>query len=152
MNLDQAVDNYRPVSLKVLKRMVEEGLISEPLTESDQRALMVFSKILADSWYVAQMNKAFRPEKRAMMLAFPNFGKIERFILNSYLPSEFKPKTKVSVRELAKQIKAFYGLDYPEMKIKRVRQIAYNLLRNTRGKTKKLFFAIRAMELQSEKK
>ena len=151
MELENAASTFRPISMKTLKRMVYDGLISEPLSESDQYTLSILCRIWSCEWYVAQMNKTFRPDKRALMLAFPNFGKIERYILNCYIPDEFKPKTKVTVRGLSKNIRDFYHVDYPDFKIKRVRQIAYNLLRNSRGETRRQFISLMALERESKK-
>ncbi|MDD2732612.1 MAG: hypothetical protein PHF56_01625 [Desulfuromonadaceae bacterium] len=149
MNLEQAAAKFRPVSLKALKRMVDEGLVSEPLNEGDQHALSVLSRLWADEWYVAQMNMSFKPDKRALMLAFPNFGKIERYILNSYLPDEHKKKSRVSAYEVSKRLRDHFHIDYPEFKIKRIRQIAYNMLRSTRGEWRRLYLALSALERKS---
>jgi len=146
MNVEDAAVKFRPVSMKVLKRLVEEGLLSEPLDEADQHTLSVLSRIWSDEWYVAQMNMTFKPDKRALMLAFPSFGKIERYILNSYLPDEHKKKSRVSVHEVSKRLRDHFHIDYPEFKIKRIRQIAYNMLRSTRGEFRKLYLALSVLE------
>lgn len=71
------------------------------------------------------------------MLAFPEFGKIERYILSSYL--NLKPGMKLSVKEMIRRIHEHFKLDYQGSKIRRVRQIAYNLRRQERGKARKRF-------------
>jgi len=152
MNLEEASTKFRPVSLKALKRLVNDGLISVPLTEADQHTLSFLCQIWSSEWYVAQMNMTFKPDKRALMLAFPNFGKLERYILNSYLPDEFKKKSRVSIQEVSKRIREYFHIDYPDFKIKRIRQIAYNMLRSTRGESRKLFLALSALERKSGKK
>jgi hypothetical protein len=149
MNVEEAAAKYRPVSLKALKRMVDEGLVSEPLNEWDQHAMSVLSRLWSDEWYVAQMNMSFKPNKRALMLAFPNFGKIERYILNSYLPDEYKKKSRVSVHEVAKRLRDHFHINYPEFKIQRIRQIAYNMLRSTRGEYRRLYLALSDLERKS---
>lgn len=149
MNLKEAAEKFRPISLKTLKRLVDDGLISVPLSSMDQYALSILSQIWTSEWYVAQMNKTFKPDKRALMLAFPDFGKIERYILNSYLPDKFKKKSRVSVREVAERIREYFHIDYPEFKIKRIRQIAYNMLRSSRGESRKRFLALADLELKS---
>lgn len=83
------------------------------------------------------------------MLAFPDFGKMERYILNSYLPDKFKKKSRVSVKEIAKRIREHFHIEYPEFKIKRIRQIAYNMLRSSRGESRKRFLALADLELKS---
>jgi len=150
MNLEDAAATYRPIALKALKRMVEDGLISKPLTESDQATLSILCRIWSSEWYVAQMNKIFKPDKRALMLAFPEFGKIDRYILNSYL--NLKPKIRISIKEMSSRIRGFYHAEYPDFKIKRVRQIAYNLRRNSRGKTRRQLVALLALERESLKR
>lgn len=146
MNVEEAAAKYRPISLKALKRMVEEGLLSETLNEWDQQVLSILSRLWSDEWYVAQMSMSFKPNKRALMLAFPNFGKIERYILNSYLPDKYKKKSRVSIQEVSKRLRDHFHIDYPEFKIKRIRQIAYNILRSTRGEYRRLYLALSALE------
>ena len=152
MNLEQAAQQYKPVPLKALKRMVGEGLLTEPLDEKDQYALHLLSRLWSDEWYVAQMNMSFKSDKRALMLAFPNFGKIERYILSSYIPKEHESKVRVSVKDVANNLRIYFHIEYPENKIKRIRQIAYNMLRNCRGERRRLYLSLTALERQSMEK
>lgn len=149
MDVEAAVAKFHPVSSKALKRMVDEGLISEPLNALDQYALSVLCRLWSDEWYVAQMNMTFKPDKRALMLAFPNFGKVERYILCSYLPKEGRPRVRVSVQDVANNLRIYFHIEYPAFKIKRIRQIAYNMLRSCRGECRKLYLSLTALERQS---
>lgn len=152
MNIEEAAAKYHPISLKALKRMVDEGLLSEPLNEGDYHAMALLSRLWLDEWYVAQMNLSFKPAKRAMMLAFPNFGKIERYILSSFLPGEYDMKFQVSVKNVSKNIRNYFHIEYPEFKIKRIRQIAYNIRRSTRGERRRLYISLSALERETIKK
>lgn len=152
MNLEQAAQQYRPIPLKALKRMVDEGLLTDPLDEKEHFALQLLSHLWADEWYVARMNMSFKSDKRALMLAFPNFGKIERYILSSYLPNEHGPRYRVSVRDVANNLRNYFHIEYPEIKIKRIRQIAYNMLRSCRGECRRLYLSLTALERQSMEK
>jgi hypothetical protein len=129
--------------------MIDDGLLTEPLDEKDQHALCLLSRIWTDEWYVARMNMSFKAEKRALMLAFPNFGKIERYILSSYLPKEHGPRYRVSVRDVANNLRTYFHIEYPEIKIKRIRQIAYNMLRSCRGECRRRYLSLTALERQS---
>lgn len=149
MNLKEAAEKFRPISLKALKRLIDDGLISVPVSSKDQYALSILSQIWSSEWYVGQMNKTFKPDKRALMLAFPDFGKIERYILNSYLPDKFKKKSRVSVKEVAERIREYFHIEYPEFKIKRIRQVAYNMLRSSRRESRKRFLALSELERKS---
>lgn len=137
MELEDELGKFGPISRHVLERLIEDGIIAEQLSERDRIVLTALSRIWKDEWYVAQMNKSFSVDKRAMMLAFPDFGKIERYTLSSYL--NLKPGMKLSVKEMARRIREHFKMDYPASKIRRVRQIAYNLRRQERGKTRKRF-------------
>jgi hypothetical protein len=121
---------------KIRARMVKDGVISLSPTEEDKLFISRLKVIWTDEWYVAQMCKRFRPEKRAVMLAFPDFDKIERYILNSYLNPA--PGVKLPVTTVVENINRYLGVqDYDKSNIKRIRQIAYNILRGSRRKMKK---------------
>ena len=71
----------------------------------------------------------------AVMLAFPNFGKIERYILSNYL--NLKPGMKLPAKDMANRIRQHFKIEYPYFKIHRVRQAAYNLRRYSRSGSRK---------------
>ena len=83
-------------SEKITRKLVRDGLISRRITDDDLYFMGLLKRVWTDEWYVAQMCKRFRPEKRAVMLAFPDFNKIQLYILNSYLKLE--PGDEVIVR------------------------------------------------------
>lgn len=123
-------------SKKILAKMVTDGVISSSPTEEDKLFISSLGRIWTDEWYVAQMCKRFRPEKRAVMLAFPDLDKIERYILNSYLNPE--PGVKLPVTAVVANIDRYLGVqNYDKNNVKRIRQIAYNILRGSRRKMKK---------------
>ena len=135
MKRNEAIKKFKPLSQKVLKRLADDSIIEFPLTDSHQLLISALCRIWTDEWYVAQMNKTFKPDKRAVMLAFPNFGKIERYILSSYL--NLKPGAKLPAREVASRIQQHFEVEYPQFKIHRVRQAAYNLRRHSRSGSRK---------------
>ena len=98
MELTTAAECYHTIPRKVLTRLAADGLISLPLSEPDHCALTLLSKIWSSEWYVAQMNKSFKPDKRAVMLAFPDLGKADRYVLNAYL--NLKPHQRVSLKAM----------------------------------------------------
>lgn len=135
MNLEEAFQKFRPIPRKVFRRLAADGIIAFPLSEPDRKVMAALSRIWTSEWYVAQMNKSFGLDKRAVMLAFPNFGKIDRYVLSSYL--NLRPGEKISVRKMASRIRKFFQTDYPEDDIERIRQIAYNLRRKSREAARK---------------
>ena len=137
MKMDYPFGDFKSIPRTVLERLAADGMIAVPLSQHDLNFLSTLVRIWKDEWYVAQMNKSFTVDKRAMMLAFPDFGKIERYILSSYL--NLKPGMKLPVREVVRRILQHFKVEYPAAKIRRVRQIAYNLRRQERGKTRNKF-------------
>lgn len=135
MKRNAAITKFKPLSQKVLRRLAEDRIIEFPLTDSNQLLLSALCRVWTDEWYVAQMNKTFKPDKRAVMLAFPNFGKIERYILSNYL--NLKPGMKLLARDMATRIRQHFKIEYPYFKIHRVRQAAYNLRRYSRSGSRK---------------
>ena len=130
-----AAELYETIPRKVMTRLAEDGLISQPLVESDHHALALLNQVWASEWYVAQMNKTFKPDKRAMMLAFPDLGKVDRYVLNRYL--NLKPHERVSLKAMAGLVRKHLHVEYPEFKIIRMRQRAYNLKRFDRQHSRK---------------
>ena len=137
MKMDISFDDFKPIPCAVLERLIVDGFVATPLTQNDRKFLTALARLWKDEWYVAQMNKSFTVDKRAMMLAFPDFGKIERYVLSSFL--NLKPGMKLSVKEVSRRIILHFKVEYPAAKIRRVRQIAYNMRRGDRGKTRKRF-------------
>ncbi len=135
MELTTAAECYHTIPRKVLTRLAADGLISLPLSETDHCALTLLSKIWSSEWYVAQMNKSFKPDKRAVMLAFPDLGKADRYVLNAYL--NLKPHQRVSLKAMGGLVRKHLQVNYPEVNIKRMRQIAYNLKRLDRQTSRK---------------
>jgi len=135
MKRNEAIKKFKPLSQKVLKRLADDSIIEFPLTDSHQLLISALCRIWTDEWYVAQMNKTFKPDKRAVMLAFPNFGKIERYILSNYL--NLKPGMKLRASDMASRIRQHFKIEYPQFKIHRVRQAAYNLRRYSRSGSRK---------------
>jgi hypothetical protein len=137
MKINETLNTFKPIPRNVLLRMIEDGIVEMPLSDNDRKFLKALSSFWKDEWYVAQMNKSFTVDKRAMLLAFPDFGKIERYILSSYL--NLKPGMKLSVKEITRRIGTHFKIDYSPAKIRKIRQIAYNMRRQERGKTRKRF-------------
>ena len=123
-------------SEKITRKLVRDGLISRRITDDDLYFMGLLKRVWADEWYVAQMCKMFRPEKRAMMLAFPDFNKIQRYILKSYL--KLAPGVKLRVPVVVDRIHTYLGVtNYDKADIIRIRQIAYNIRKNSNPKMKK---------------
>ena len=127
-------DNFE-FSEKITRKLVRDGLISRRITDDDLYFMGLLKRVWTDEWYVAQMCKRFRPEKRAVMLAFPDYNKIQRYILKSYL--KLAPGVKLRVPVVVDRIHTYLGVtNYDKADIIRIRQIAYNIRRNSHKNAK----------------
>ncbi|MFZ4859762.1 MAG: hypothetical protein ACOYL3_25605 [Desulfuromonadaceae bacterium] len=127
-------DNFE-FSEIITRKLVRDGLISRRITDDDLYFMGLLKRVWTDEWYVAQMCKRFRPEKRAVMLAFPDFNKIQRYILKSYL--KLAPGVKLRVPVVVDRIHTYLGVtNYDKADIIRIRQIAYNIRRNSHKNVK----------------
>jgi len=122
-------------SEKILKRMVRDKIISDPITEEDDIFLDKLKSIWQSNWYLGQMAMGKSEETRKAILLFPNFSKIDRYVLNTYLNLEVGEK--ISVKTIVERIKTYFGVvNYGGNDVIRIRQTAYNLRRETRNKSK----------------
>ena len=127
-------DNFE-FSEKITRKLMRDGLISRRITDDDLYFMGLLKRVWTDEWYVAQMCKMFRPEKRAVMLAFPDFNKIQRYILKAYL--KLAPGVKLRVPVVVDRIHTYLGVtNYDKADIIRIRQIAYNIRRNSHKNVK----------------
>ena len=127
-------DNFE-FSDKITRKLMRDGLISRRITDDDLYFMGLLKRVWTDEWYVAQMCKMFRPEKRAVMLAFPDFNKIQRYILKAYL--KLAPGVKLRVPVVVDRIHTYLGVtNYDKADIIRIRQIAYNIRRSSHNKMK----------------
>ena len=127
-------DNFE-FSEKITRKLMRDGLISRRITDDDLYFMGLLKRVWTDEWYVAQMCKMFRPEKRAVMLAFPDFNKIQRYILKAYL--KLAPGLKLRVPVVVDRIHTYLGVtNYDKADIIRIRQIAYNIRRNSHKNVK----------------
>jgi hypothetical protein len=69
----------------VIVRMAKEGLISLPLDDDGVSALSVLGQLWDKHWFIAAALKAKRARERTMLLLFPEYSKVDRYLLNTLL-------------------------------------------------------------------
>ena len=69
----------------IIVRMAKEGLISLPLDDNGVRALSVLGQLWDRNWFIAAALKAKRARERTMLLLFPEYSKVDRYLLNTFL-------------------------------------------------------------------
>ena len=116
------------IPLTVLKRMRTEGLLRDSLDENNIRELSFLSHLWGKRWFAGALLRGIRSRRERMLLAlFPEYGKIEFYVLNTYLNRE--EDQAISVASLQHRIKRSFAVDYSELLIRQIRQTAYDIKR-----------------------
>jgi len=127
MDLREAASTFG-IPSKVIARMEKEGLICLPLDDGSMRALSVLSQLWGKKWFVAESLKSVRSSKeRTLLLLFPDYDKVDRYILNTFL-GECTGNT-VATEVLRYRVKRAFAMDVDVEKIRRLRQTAYDIKR-----------------------
>jgi hypothetical protein len=122
------------IPLSVLRRMEKEGLLPCPLDEAGVRNLSFIGHLWGKKWFAGAVLRGIRSRRERILLAlFPEYGRIEFYVLNTYLAVE--EDEVISVASLQHRIKKSFSADFSEQRIRQLRQTAYDI-RNGRFKLK----------------
>lgn len=132
--IDQKLARFE-FNKKTLKRLKADGLISDPMTDVDFEFLDRLKKIWVNHWYLSQMSMQHSKETREAIMVLPGYSKIDRYVLNTYL-NLGEGKT-LTIKVILQRIESFFGVGiYDRNSVKRIRQVAYNLRRQSQNKTR----------------
>jgi len=131
MKLTEATETFR-IPAKIIARMEKEGLICLPLDEAGSQALSVLSQLWGRHWFIGESLRGIRVRERTMLLLFPEYNKIDRYILNTFLGEPCMKK--VSTEVLRYRVKMAFAADVDVQRIRDLRKAAANV----RGRKKKL--------------
>ena len=131
MKLKEATETFR-IPAKILARMEKEGLIGFPLDEAGIQALAVLSRLWGRPWFIGESLRGIKVRERTMLLLFPDYNKIDRYILNTFMNEPCMKK--VSTEVLRYRVKMAFAADVDVQRIRDLRKAAANV----RGRKKKL--------------
>jgi len=127
MQLKEASASFR-IPVKVIARMEREGLISLPLDDLGISALSVMGQVWGRTWFVAEVMKSVRNVRdKVMLLLFPGYDKIDRYILKTFLGEanlKSLPSEVVNFR-----VKRAFGADIELARVRRLRKVAREIRR-----------------------
>ena len=127
MQLSEAASSFG-IPAKVIARMEREGLISLPLDNAGVAALSVMGQLWGRTWFVAESLKSVRNARdKAMLLLFPDYDKIDRYILKTFLG-------EANMRNLSSdvvryRVKRAFGADVDMARVRKLRKAAQDILR-----------------------
>ena len=114
--------------MSVLRRMEKEGLLPRPLDEAGVRDLSFIGHLWGKKWFVGAVLRGIRSRRERLLLAlFPEYGRIEFYVLNTYLATE--EAEVISIAALQHRIKKSFSADFSEERIRGLRQTAYDIKR-----------------------
>lgn len=116
----------------VIVRMAREGLIGLPLDDDGVRALSVLGQLWDRNWFIAAALKAKRARERTMLLLFPEYSKVDRYILNTFLNEDGKKYLATSL--LQYRVRMALGAHVDTQRIQELRKVAARI----RGRKMKL--------------
>jgi hypothetical protein len=127
MQLSEAAGSFG-IPAKVITRMEREGLISLPLDNAGIAALSVMGQLWGRMWFVAESLKSIRsPREKAMLLLFPDYDKVDRYILKTFLgESNMKNLSSEVVRY---RVKRAFAADVDMTRVRKLRKAAYDIRR-----------------------
>lgn len=127
MKLGEAAESFG-IPAKVIARMEREGLIRLPLDDTGVAALSVMGQLWGRTWFVAEAMKSVRSARdKAMLLLFPDYDKVDRYILKTFL-GEANLKNLPS--EVVKyRVKRAFAADVEMTRVRKLRKAAQDIRR-----------------------
>jgi len=127
MKLSEAAESFG-IPAKVIARMEREGLISLPLDNAGVAALSVMGQLWGRMWFVAESLKSVRSARdKVMLLLFPDYDKIDRYILKTFL-GEVNMKNLPS-EVVRYRVKRAFSSDVDMARVRKLRKAAQDILR-----------------------
>lgn len=118
---------------RLLKRLQKDGIIGDPLSSDEVKGLAIIKAMWGRQEYAREFARQIRPARRAAMLLTADLDRADRYILKCYL--NLSEGERLSVQEVVSRVQKYLGFKVAPDKVRRVRQIAYDL---RQGKRKQL--------------
>ena len=132
MTVEEASRKYK-LPLKVFHRLRELGLVKgDFLADEDIRAVEIVRTIYGDRILLRAQFARFDRATREDLVRTPELVKWERYVINRYRNHVTRESGKLYVKQVADEIKRYYGIEKtPEVigRIYLLRKRAYNELR-----------------------
>jgi hypothetical protein len=132
MTFEEASRKYE-LPLKVFHRLRELGLVKgDPLADGDIHAVEIVHAIYGDRVLLRAQLARFDRATRENLVRTAELAKWERYVVNRYRNHVTRDSGKLYVKQVADEIKRYYGVEKTSeviARIYRLRKRAYNELR-----------------------
>lgn len=132
MTFEEASRKYE-LPLKVFHRLRELGLVKgDPLADGDIHAVEIVRAVYGDRVLLRAQLAKFDRATRENLVRTPELAKWERYVVNRYRNHITKKSGKLYVKQVADELKRYYGIEKTPVvigRIYRLRKRTYNELR-----------------------
>ena len=132
MTFEEASKRYK-LPLRVFYRLLELGLIKgDPLAGGDIHAVEIVRAVYGDRILLRAQLAKFDRATREDIIRTAELAKWERYVVNRYRNHVTRDSGKLYVKQVADEIKRYYGVEKTSeviTRIYRLRKRAYNELR-----------------------
>lgn len=123
--------------LRLLRLLQKDGIIGAFLSTEEIKGLAIIEAMLGKEVYVREFARQLRPSRRKALLHTVDLDRTDRYILRCYL--NLQEGERLSVQEVVNRVQKYLGFRVAAEKVRRVRQIAYDV---RQGKRKQLAEAL----------
>lgn len=116
--------------LKVLYRLLNDGIITDPVSDADLRGLAMIRHIWGQVWYIRCMMSPLSQAYRRKIFLEPEMSRAERYALSCYLNA--KSGERILVKDIIGKVKHYLNATLSEQQVAKVREIAYDIRRGRR--------------------
>lgn len=111
--------------LKVLYRLRKDGIIGDPVSDSDLRGLAMIGQIWGQVWYIRNMMSPLSQAYRRKICLEPEMSRAERYALSCYLNA--KQGERIHVKNVIEKVRHYLNTSLTEQQVAKVRKVAYDI-------------------------
>lgn len=136
INLTEAATMIR-LPLRLLRLLQKDGVIGETLSNEEIKGLAILEAMWGREAYAREFARQLRPARRKALLHTVDLDRVDRYILRCYLNLE--EGDRLPVQEVINRIQKYLGFRVAPDKVRRVRQIAYDVRQGKRRQLAEAF-------------
>lgn len=104
----ESVSKKFKISVRDIKRMAKENLISDPLTDEDMSNIAFLAHFWGKEFWVKRQLARKPMKKRMNIINTAGMSKVESYIFNRYLNAHSSNGKRISVKQLAYELNRTY--------------------------------------------
>lgn len=115
---------------RLLRLLQKDGIVGETFSDEEIKGLAIVKGMWGRETYAREFVRQVRPARRKALLFSADLDRADRYILRCYL--NLKEGERLPVEEIIGRVHKYLGFRVAPDKVRRVRQIAYDLRQGKR--------------------